>query len=45
MYSTGSTAEHAAVALWFPDGLYVIEANELGMIKTPWDEWVDFASD
>ena len=55
MWGTGSTVGHTAMALEFPDGLYIIESTDknpfghtlwpppYGFIKTPYLKWMELA--
>lgn len=46
-YGSGSFLGHCTVALWYDDGLYILESVNQGIIRTPWIQWVknnDWAS-
>lgn len=40
MYGTGGRAGHMCVALWIETELYVLEATNTGIIKTPYKKWL-----
>jgi len=37
---TGGHTSHVAICLWVDDQLYVMEANDKGVIKTPYRQWM-----
>lgn len=49
MYGTGARFSHCLMALWFDDGLYIVESQGagywpvFGIQRTPWDEWIQLA--
>ena len=53
-YGTGSRISHSTMALWMDDELYVVESTAgayyphnvtQGIMKTKWDEWIQFQDD
>jgi hypothetical protein len=51
MYGTGSKGAHCTMALWFDDGLYIVESQDAwywptaGIQRTPYQTWIQQASD
>lgn len=41
MYGTGSRTDHCTMALWFDDGLYIVESVNPVVRRTPFLEYVD----
>eukprot|EP00351_Strombidinopsis_sp_SopsisLIS2011_P002308 CAMPEP_0116879920 /NCGR_PEP_ID=MMETSP0463-20121206/11772_1 /TAXON_ID=181622 /ORGANISM="Strombidinopsis sp, Strain SopsisLIS2011" /LENGTH=74 /DNA_ID=CAMNT_0004529827 /DNA_START=1006 /DNA_END=1230 /DNA_ORIENTATION=- len=36
MYGTGAFVSHNVMALWFEDGLYIVESTDPVIVRTPW---------
>lgn len=41
MYGSGSYIDHSVMALWFDDGLYIVESTDPVIKRTPFDEYMN----
>mmetsp|Transcript_3108 Transcript_3108/g.2102 ORF Transcript_3108/g.2102 Transcript_3108/m.2102 type:complete len:253 (+) Transcript_3108:840-1598(+) len=41
MYGSGSYTDHSTMALWFDDGLYIVESNTPVIRRTPYSQWIE----
>eukprot|EP00352_Strombidinopsis_acuminata_P004143 CAMPEP_0176385876 /NCGR_PEP_ID=MMETSP0126-20121128/35489_1 /TAXON_ID=141414 ORGANISM="Strombidinopsis acuminatum, Strain SPMC142" /NCGR_SAMPLE_ID=MMETSP0126 /ASSEMBLY_ACC=CAM_ASM_000229 /LENGTH=109 /DNA_ID=CAMNT_0017752477 /DNA_START=800 /DNA_END=1129 /DNA_ORIENTATION=+ len=40
MYGSGSYIDHSVMALWFEDGLYIVESNTPVIKRSKWADWL-----
>lgn len=41
MYGSGAYVSHNVMALWFEEGLYIVESTDPVIKRTPWEQYLE----